>query len=370
MLAVRAFPVRLPSGCVYWTVLDDELRPIAPVDEYLRHLRFGRDAAEGTTEAYARSLALYLSWCGSLMLNYWSGARRLSSFILWLRQDGTRGAKRVNGVLAAVREFCKHAVSCGWADPSLLGVLYEAMDDRWLPAEVRGENATARGIARARHRLSEPERALLPVSSAEVLALLRACRSARDRFIVIASARGLRRGELVALRREDLHFTLDATALGCPVAGEHVHVVRREIAPRGAFAKSRRERVLPVDALLVQAWDAYWWERGECRAAAGCDFVLVNLAREPLGAPMRPGAVNELFAALSRRAGLDRVVHPHLLRHGFATDLLASGSALDEAQLLLGHASLTSTQAYLHPSPVRLREAVDRVASYRHGAGV
>ena len=56
------------------------------------------------------------------------------------------------------------------------------------------------------------------------------------------------------------------------------------------------------------AYDSYWFERDACRPARGCDFVLVNLFRDPVGAPMRPGAVNELLAALSRRAGLEREI--------------------------------------------------------------
>jgi integrase/recombinase XerD len=76
--------------------------------------------------------------------------------------------------------------------------------------------------------------------------------------------------------------------------------------------------------------------------------VLVNLFHPPLGAPMRPGAVNELLTVLSRRAGLSRSVHPHQLRHGFASNVLDAGGALDEAQELLGHARAGSTQIYLH----------------------
>jgi integrase/recombinase XerD len=79
--------------------------------------------------------------------------------------------------------------------------------------------------------------------------------------------------------------------------------------------------------------------------------VLVNLFREPLGAPMRPGALNELLSALSRRAGLAREIHPHMLRHGFGSNVMDAGGALDEAQ------------AYLHPDYGRLRTAVDQVAA-------
>jgi integrase/recombinase XerD len=200
-------------------------------------------------------------------------------------------------------------------------------------------------------------------TNAEVVALLRACRSARDRFIVLAMARaGLRRGELCGLRREDMHVVTDATALGCPFPGAHLHVHRRD-NPNGAWAKSRRPRVVPIDELLVLAYDSYWFEREDCRPARGCDLVLVNLFREPLGAPMRPGAVNELLTALSGRAELSREIRPHMLRHGFASNVLEAGGALDEAQALLGHASPASTQVYLHPSGDRLRQAVERVAA-------
>jgi site-specific recombinase XerD len=150
--------------------------------------------------------------------------------------------------------------------------------------------------------------------------------------------------------------------LGCLFRGAHLHVHRRD-NPNGAWAKSRRTRAVPVDELLVLAYDSYWFEREDCRPARGCDFVLVNLFRDPFGAPMRPGALNELLTALSRRARLTREIHPHMLRHCFGSNVLEAGGALDEAQALLGHATPVSTQVYLHPSHDRLRQAVDRVAA-------
>src|SRR5262249_41492106 len=159
-----------------------------------------------------------------------------------------------------------------------------------------GEPSGLRYAARPRHRLSETETAVDRASDAKVLGLLGACRSARDRFIVMVMARaGLRSGEVAGLRREGLHPVPDSTARGCLVAGAHLHVRRRD-NPNGAWAKSRRARPVPVGELLVLAYDTYWFERDECRPARECDFVLVNLFREPLGAPMRPGGLNELLA--------------------------------------------------------------------------
>lgn len=376
----RAFPVQLPSGIRYWTVVDAEWRVAEPADGFLLHMRLGRDLAESSTKAYAISLALFLDWCGGAGLAWPQAPRALGRFVYWLRfedpgRDGpldlsrpVRGERRVNGVLAAVREFFRHAAAQGLVGPGTLGMLFEVAGDRDLPAEARGEGI-GRSRLRPRHRLREPERAVAGLDDEEVLGLLRACGNARDRFIVLALWRmGLRRGELTGLRGEDVHFVPDATRLGCGVKGPHLHVRRRE-NPNGAAAKSRRPRAVPADWLVVQAYDQYMGDRDGCPAARSCDLLLVNLYRGQLGAPMRPGALNDLLAALSRRAGLARQARPHLARHAFAANVAASGATLDEIKDLLGHSSFAASEVYLHPSPGRLREAVDRVPVPRGGAG-
>lgn len=218
---------------------------------------------------------------------------------------------------------------------------------------------------RARHRLHEPERPVDRASDDEIVALLHACRSARDRLLILLLARaGLRRGEACGLRRSDVHLLPDSKMLGCEVRRAHLHVVRRD-NPNGAWAKSRRQRVVPLDFLVVQAFDGYEFERLAVPVAAESDFVLVNLFRDPVGAPMRPDAVNELLTACSRRAGLKRIVRPHQLRHAFGSNLADAGGSLDEIAALLGHVSMASSQVYLHPDPARLRDAVDRVPGPR-----
>ena len=179
---------------------------------------------------------------------------------------------------------------------------------------------------------------------------------------------GLRRGELCGLRRSDVHLGLDSRPLGCGIERAHVHVVRRD-NPNGARAKSRRQRSVPLDFLVVQAFDTYEFERLGVLEARDSDFVFVNLFRPPVGAPMRPDAVNELMTAWSRRAGLSQPVSPHQLRHAFGSNVADSGGSLDEIAELLGHVSMSSSQVYLHPDPARLRDAVDRVPSPRPQTG-
>jgi site-specific recombinase XerD len=76
-------------------------------------------------------------------------------------------------------------------------------------------------------------------------------------------------------------------------------------------------------------------------------------------------AVNDLIAAASRRAGLAEVVTPHQLRHAFGSNVADAQAGLDVVQELLGHASISSTQVYMHPDEARLRAAVDMVPSPR-----
>jgi site-specific recombinase XerD len=375
---VRAFPVQLPSGIRYWTVVDDELGVVEEADGFLRELRLARGRAETTTKAYAEAIVLFLVWCESSRREWRTAARDMGLFMLWLKWTpgnggqrrvvvpgpGTkpvRGERRINKVLTAVRMFLVHAVVNKAAPTGVLEQIYELGDDRDLPQEARGESGAMRYRMRARHRLQEPESAIDRAGDEEIVAMFLKCRSARDRLILLLLSRvGLRPGQVAGLRRCDPHLLMDSRSLGCDVEGAHVHVVRRENENR-AWSKSKKSWAMPVDFLVVQAFDQYALERHERLDAGGSDFLLVNLFRPPYGAPMTPDAIGELCESLSRRAGLGRKIGPRMCRHAMASNVADAGGKLDEVQALLGQKSAESPRPYLHPKPSRLREAVERV---------
>ncbi|MGW0367284.1 hypothetical protein [Streptomyces sp. NPDC002990] len=171
---MRAFPVVMPSGQKYWTVLDDDLETVTVADHWLRNLRFGRDRAELTTKAYAGGVALYLRWCGATGRSWPDAGRDLGLFMVWLKytpapRDGVaavvrpgpgaapvRCGRRINRVLVAVRGLLSYAVSAGETPRGVLGQICELADSRDLPAEATGEDGGLFYRLRPVHRLREP----------------------------------------------------------------------------------------------------------------------------------------------------------------------------------------------------------------------
>jgi len=84
------------------------------------------------------------------------------------------------------------------------------------------------------------------------------------------------------------------------------------------------------------------------------------------GCPITPGAVRDALHRATEKAGLTKQVTPHLLRHSFATHLLETGADIRTVQLLLGHASIRSTQLYTHLSTAhiaRTKSPLDRLGT-------
>ncbi|MFD8340546.1 tyrosine-type recombinase/integrase [Streptomyces solisilvae] len=243
--------------------------------------------------------------------------------------------------------------------------MYELADSRDLPLEAQGEDSGLHYRLKARHRLQEPEAEVDRASDEEMVSMFLECHSARDRLIVLLHGRvGLRRGQVAGLRRSDCHLLPDSRALGCDYKGAHVHVRRRDNI-NGAWSKSKKEWMQPLDFLVVQAFGQYFDERHVILGAGGSDFLLVNLFREPVGAPMPPDAFNELFERLSKRARLSRKVSPHMTRRAFGSNVSDAGGSPDEVQALLGQKHPESVRPYLIPDQSRLREAIERVPSPR-----
>lgn len=158
-------------------------------------------------------------------------------------------------------------------------------------------------------------------------------RELRDRAILeLLYSSGLRVGELVGLNSNQIDLDLG--------------IVR-------VMGKGRKERIVPVGTQAISSLKAYLEERGEI---LGEGPLFVNSKGERLSAR----SVGRLVKNYSKRCGIYRRISPHSLRHTFATHLLDAGADLREIQEMLGHASLSTTQRYIHLSLGKLMEVYDR----------
>jgi integrase/recombinase XerC len=133
---------------------------------------------------------------------------------------------------------------------------------------------------------------------------------------------GLRLAELATLDRDGLDL----------VAGE--------VTVTGKRGKTRS---VPVGAKAVEALQT-WFAQRTALAAAGESALFVSRR----GARLTPRAIELRLAGWARKSGLGVHVHPHMLRHSFASHLLQSSGDLRAVQEMLGHASIATTQIYTH----------------------
>jgi integrase/recombinase XerD len=264
--------------------------------------------APRTVEAYRRDLADFAAWLQSAP----GGANpdQLAAYVASMRAAGlaaTTIARRV----AALRSFYRHQV--------LLG--------------ARGDNPAAE-LELPRRRRTLPR----TLSPGEAERLIEAAagttpRSLRDRALVeLLYGAGLRVSEAVGLDRTGVD--LDGRLVRC-------------------IGKGSKERVVPVGREAVEALRRY--------LARGRPYLDKRHRRELFlnaqgGALTRSGAFL-ILRRLADKAGLEPGrVHPHLLRHSFATHLLEGGADLRSVQEMLGHADLATTELYTHVSDRRRRE--------------
>jgi integrase/recombinase XerD len=368
------------DGSAYWVVVDESFDLHVEACAFLTGLR-SAGRAYNTERTYSGRIALYLSYCATYGVDWTRPSLpQLAAMLRWLvdeplpprgrrprlepryRSEGTASA-----VMGTVGEFLTWCALQGWVAPSVVSLLVETKYLRYTPPGFDpgedGQNRTVQG-RRIKFRVAVPGYEWL--TDEEIEQLVAQTRHARDRFLIrLMAATGMRIGETLGLRREDMHLLPDSRALGCRVSDAHVHV-RRRLNSNGAYAKSVHPRWIPVDEEIVELYTLYRYERDAVSEAAESDMVFVNLFRPPLGGAMKYPNTFELFQRLAAGAGF--TARPHMLRHSAITGWVRSDVPRDVAQEMAGHVSPTSMDPYTHATEQDKRDAVNRVAALRRAA--
>ncbi len=305
---------------------DDHDEPIGAVMEparqrWLDHLIIERGLAHNTIAAYRRDTTRYLRF---------------------LAHRGVHEPARVDA--PAVNDFLASLT----------------LGDQTHPALAKTSAARAVVAVRALHSfwadegltVSDPASAIAPptptrrlpstLSTAEVEAILNGASigdtgaALRDRALLeVLYGCGARVSEAIGLDVDDVDLDPDEASVRL-------------------FGKGSKVRIVPIGSYAVEALRAYTVRARPqfAKAGKGTPALFVNQR----GGRLSRQSAFTIIRSAAQRAGIDKVISPHTMRHSFATHLLEGGADIRVVQELLGHASVTTTQIYTHVSTEHLRE--------------
>jgi integrase/recombinase XerC/integrase/recombinase XerD len=274
-----------------------------------------RGAAERTRRAYGVDLGQLALWCSA------SGVEPdavdypvLRRYAAQLAGSGA-GPRTVARKLAAIRSFYKSMVEQGEMRANPADLLPAPKQPQRLPRTLKAEDVAA---------------LLNRIPATTPLEL-------RDRAMFeLAYASGLRAEELVDLNLESIDFDAET--------------VRVE-------GKGAKTRFVPAGEPALRSVTRYL-ERGRPALTSADEERALLLSKS--GRRLSTSDVRRRLKVWARHASQQGAVHPHALRHSFATHLLEGGADLRAIQELLGHSSISTTQVYTRVESARLRAAYAR----------
>jgi integrase/recombinase XerC len=271
------------------------------IGRYLAHLRTERRLSPHTEAAYRRDLEALAAYCDAERIAGWKQLDNfhIRTFAAREHRDGL-GPRSVQRRLSALRGFFNYLIREDVIDANPASDIRAPKAPKRLPKTLDVDQVASLLERRPTDALSKRDHAMLE----------------------LLYSSGLRLAELAGLDVVDLDL------------GDRTVRV---------LGKGSKTRILPVGKQALAALRAWIAER-QALVKAGETALFVGQNGERLGAR----AIQRRIGRWARVAGVGVPVHPHLLRHSFATHLLESSRDLRGVQELLGHADISTTQVYTH----------------------
>jgi len=278
------------------------------LDDFFSYLASEKGLSPNTLEAYERDLKLF-----SHFLNKSQDIRKITEqdilkFLEWMEHELYASSSRCRALMA-IKVFFRFLRKEGIIEVDITAYLESPKLWQLLPNILSQE---------------EVEKLLKAPDSKSFI-------GARDRaFLEVLYASGLRVSELCSLNLHDI----------------------QEDALR-VVGKGRKERIVPIAKISVEAVDTYLATRG----AGVLDALGDPLFITSKGARIGRVTVWQRIKFYVEKAGIDKNISPHSLRHSFATHLLDNGASLRVIQEMLGHADIGTTDRYTHLSTKHLMDS-------------
>jgi integrase/recombinase XerD len=286
----------------------------AAVRSYLTYCRVEKGLSSATLAAYQRDFSGYSGWMGKEREEGYCQLETLREYQGFLRGKGLAAgsiARKISSLRGLMRYLAAERMIA--EDPTEF--LESPKQGKRLPKAISRDRISALGEA---FDVSQP------------------LGMRNEAMFELSYSSGLRVSELVGLRMADVDLL-----------GQRLRVM----------GKGSRQRLVPMGAAAVASIDRYLREGREAILAGGAsEFVFVSAK----GGRLDRRSYWEVLRRLRIKAGDGGKLHPHMLRHSFATHLLQGGADLRSLQAMLGHADISTTQIYTQVEQERLRSVVDQ----------
>lgn len=286
------------------------------IHAYENYLVKVKKASDNTVSSYLRDIRQFAEWLQNRedtgLLN--ASQVNISTYLTYLQEQG-RSAATASRVLASLKNFYAYAVSSGFLDRSPVTTgIHVDRGEKKLPQILTGKEVEC--------LLAQPS----CIDS----------KGFRDKAMLeVMYATGIRVTEMIDLNVDDVNLELGI--LKCSTA--------------------KKSRVIPLYPAALRALSVYL---RDVRALMVSDPLEKALFVNVNGSRMSRQGFWKILKYYQSKAGIEKEITPHTLRHSFAVHLLENGADLNSLQELMGHSDISSTQLYTHMINQKLKNVYDK----------
>lgn len=286
------------------------------IQAYETYLVKVKQSSANTVSSYMRDIRQFSGWLESQAVAdiLTVSQEQISEYFAWLQKSGKSGST-VSRSLASLKNFYSYVISSGFLEASPISAeIHVERGEKKLPQILSGREVEL--------LLSQP-------SCADA-------KGFRDKAMLeVMYATGIRVSELIDLNVDDVN--LDLGIIKC--------------------SGSRKSRAIPLYPAALRALTAYLRNvRGAMVSDPSETALFVNVG----GARMSRQGFWKILKHYQTKAGIEKDITPHTLRHSFAVHLLENGADLGSLQELMGHCDISSTQLYTQMVNQKLKSVYDK----------
>ena len=272
-----------------------------------------------TCSAYQRDLKILQEYCDKHDINTWSDldGRQIRGYVAWRHRQGI-GGRSLQRNLSAIRAFYRYLLKQGKVKNNPAEGIIAPKTPRKLPKALDVDQTVQ----------------LVEINDRDTLAI-------RDKAMLeLVYSSGLRLSELVGLNLNDIDYD------------DRVVTV---------MGKGKKTRTVPIGQHAIKAIKN-WLKQRQSLVSESEQAMFVSQR----GKRINSRSVQQRLKGWAIKQGLSTHVHPHMLRHSFASHMLESSGDLRAVQELLGHADISTTQVYTHLDFQHLAQVYDKAHPRAH----